>query len=199
MLASLKLASDCGRSVAARLAGYLAAAALPPPSHPVLSPIPTSPSTVSLYHCTPVSLYPTPSPNNALQECEAQEREVNADKYRALRRDAERAAKAARAARDRKPDKCQAGGAEDEDVAGAGWDDSTVLPEFSLAGERRAAAAWACLGGGGSCRQRPSIGCRMHTWAHACLPLFPPWPTRCCALCASQASPSACPQTRWSS
>lgn len=65
---------------------------------------------------------------------------MNAAKYEALEAEAERKAAAARAARDRKPDK--RGGAEEreEDVGPAGaYDPDAPLPEFSLAG---AAHAW---------------------------------------------------------
>ncbi|PRW57760.1 DEAD DEAH box [Chlorella sorokiniana] len=72
-----------------------------------------------------------------LEACEAADREVNAEAYSAARREAEEAAKRAKAARDRKPDKRRGGGEEQGEEASApgGWDEEGVLPEFSLAGK----------------------------------------------------------------
>ena len=71
-----------------------------------------------------------------VQACEAADREVNANAYKAAQRKTEEAAKRAKAARDRKPDRRRAGedaGGEDALTAG-GWDAEGVPPEFSLAG-----------------------------------------------------------------
>ena len=72
------------------------------------------------------------------QECEAEERRQNPEKYKALRVEAEQAARAEKARRDRAAPR---GGrqregepADDEPAAAAAYDEDAVLPEFSLAG-----------------------------------------------------------------
>lgn len=62
---------------------------------------------------------------------------MNAEAYAAAQRAAEEAAKRAKAARDRKPDRRRGSGdepGEEEPLAAGGWDAEGVLPEFSLAG-----------------------------------------------------------------
>lgn len=87
----------------------------PPCAHAVLSCRP---------HCPPARP----------QECEAQDRLVNAHEYRVLRKAAQAAEKQARAMRDKKPDKRQGGEEVHEGAAGAGYDMDAVLPEYTLAG-----------------------------------------------------------------
>ncbi|KAL4440400.1 hypothetical protein ABPG75_003401 [Micractinium tetrahymenae] len=70
-----------------------------------------------------------------LEACEEKELREREDFYRAKRQEAERAARAVKAGRDREPDKRRAGEERAEEPAGPGWDEGAVLPEFSLAGK----------------------------------------------------------------